>query len=65
MVSAAAGMPNFNVPPAQGKMLHLIARIAGAKRILEIGALGGYSAIWYRDVFPLQGTLLTRDHSGN
>lgn len=44
--NAAAGLPDIDVSPAQGKMLHLFARMAGATRILEIGTLGGYSTIW-------------------
>jgi predicted O-methyltransferase YrrM len=41
--NAAAGLPAHDVAPNQGKLLHLLARIQGAKRILEIGTLGGYS----------------------
>ncbi len=44
--SAAAGLPAINVTPTQGKLLHLLARLLGAKNILEIGTLGGYSTIW-------------------
>jgi predicted O-methyltransferase YrrM len=44
--SAAAGLPPINVSPTQGKLLHLLARSQRARRILEIGTLGGYSAIW-------------------
>jgi predicted O-methyltransferase YrrM len=44
--SAAAGLPAINVAPNQGKMLMLFARMLGARRILEIGTLGGYSTIW-------------------
>ena len=44
--NAAAGLPAIDVSPAQGKMLHLLARAIGARRILEIGTLGGYSTIW-------------------
>jgi predicted O-methyltransferase YrrM len=44
--SAKAGLPAINVAPNQGKMLMLFARMLGAKRILEIGTLGGYSTIW-------------------
>ena len=44
--SAAAGLPAIAVSAAQGKMLHLIALSIGARRILEVGTLGGYSAIW-------------------
>ena len=42
----AAGLPAIDVSPLQGKFLHLIARAIGARRILEIGTLGGYSTIW-------------------
>jgi predicted O-methyltransferase YrrM len=44
--SAAAGLPPIQVAPPAGKFLHLLARMSGARRILEIGTLGGYSAIW-------------------
>src|ERR1039458_10727518 len=44
--SAAAGLPPINVAPNQGKLLQLLATMQGAKNILEIGTLGGYSTIW-------------------
>lgn len=44
--NAAAGLPAIDVSPPQGKLLHLLARMAQARKILEIGALGGYSTIW-------------------
>ncbi len=44
--SSVAGLPSIQVSPNLGKLLHLLARLAGARRILEIGTLGGYSAIW-------------------
>ncbi|MQY17351.1 O-methyltransferase [Nocardia macrotermitis] len=44
--NSAAGLPAIDVSPAQGKFLHLIARSIGARRVLEIGTLGGYSTIW-------------------
>ncbi len=44
--NAAGGLPPHDVLPAQGKLLHLLARMIGARRVLEIGTLGGYSAIW-------------------
>jgi predicted O-methyltransferase YrrM len=44
--SIVAGLPAISVTPAQGKLLHLLARSIGARRILEIGTLGGYSTIW-------------------
>lgn len=44
--NADAGLPAIDVSPAQGKMLHLMARMTGARRVLEVGTLGGYSTIW-------------------
>ncbi len=44
--NAAAGLPGHDVSPAQGKLLQLLAQIQGARSILEIGTLGGYSTIW-------------------
>lgn len=57
--SAAAGLPPINVSPAQGKLLHLLARIQGTRAILEIGTLGGYSAIWLARALPADGRLVT------
>lgn len=57
--SAAAGLPEIAVSPAQGQLLHLLARLQGARRILEIGTLGGYSTIWLARALPPDGTLLT------
>jgi predicted O-methyltransferase YrrM len=55
----AAGLPTIDVSPAQGKFLHLLAKIQGAKRILEIGTLGGYSTIWLARALPPNGVLVT------
>jgi predicted O-methyltransferase YrrM len=44
--SEAADLPNHNVAPNQGKFLYLLAKMKNARRILEIGTLGGYSTIW-------------------
>ncbi len=44
--STEAGLPAINVAPNQGKLLYILARAMGAKRILEIGTLAGYSTIW-------------------
>lgn len=44
--NAAAGLPDIDVSPAQGKLLALIARVSGAARVLEVGTLGGYSTLW-------------------
>lgn len=57
--SAAAGLPTINVAPNQGKLLHLLARAQGARRVLEIGTLGGYSTIWLARALPPGGRLLT------
>ena len=54
-----AGMPEINVTPNQGKLLHLLARLGGAKRILEIGTLGGYSTIWLARALPEEGRLIS------
>ena len=57
--SAAAGLPPINVAPTQGKLLHLLARMVNARAILEIGTLGGYSAIWLARALPPGGRLVT------
>ncbi|WP_166141763.1 O-methyltransferase [Methylosinus sp. RM1] len=57
--NAAAGLPAIDVSPPQGKLLHLLARSIGAKRILEVGALGGYSTIWLARALPEGGRLVT------
>jgi predicted O-methyltransferase YrrM len=57
--SEAAGLPSIQVAPNQGKLLNLLARAIGAKRILEIGTLGGYSTIWLARALPAGGKLLT------
>jgi len=58
--SADAGLPAINVSPAQGKFLHLLTRIHGARTILEIGTLGGYSTIWLaRGMLPAGGKVVT------
>jgi predicted O-methyltransferase YrrM len=57
--NVAAGLPTIDVAPNQGKLLHLLARIQGAKRVLEIGTLGGYSTIWLARALPSDGRLVT------
>lgn len=57
--SDAAGLPAINVAPNQGKLLQLLATIRGARRILEVGTLGGYSTIWLARALPPGGTLVT------
>jgi predicted O-methyltransferase YrrM len=57
--SAEAGLPAINVAPTQGKLLNLLARLQGARAILEIGTLGGYSTIWLARALPADGRLIT------
>jgi predicted O-methyltransferase YrrM len=57
--SAAAGLPSINVTPNLGKLLHLLARVQGARTILEVGTLGGYSTIWLARALPTGGRLIT------
>lgn len=57
--NACAGLPAIDVAPSQGKLLHLLARVQGARRILEIGTLGGYSTIWLARALPSDGQLIT------
>jgi predicted O-methyltransferase YrrM len=57
--SKAAGLPAISVSPAQGKLLHLLARVQGAHSILELGTLGGYSTIWLARALPPEGHLLS------
>ncbi len=57
--SAAAKLPEIAVTPSQGKMLHLLAKMRGARKILEIGTLGGYSTIWLARALPKDGLLVT------
>jgi predicted O-methyltransferase YrrM len=57
--TAAAGMPMIAVSASQGKWLHLLARAIGARRILEVGTLGGYSAIWLASALPADGRLVS------
>jgi predicted O-methyltransferase YrrM/uncharacterized damage-inducible protein DinB len=57
--AAHAGLPEIAVAPAQGRLLEVLARAIGARRILEIGTLAGYSAIWLARALPADGTLVT------
>jgi len=57
--SVAAGLPAYAVSPTQGKLLYLLAQIQGARNILEIGTLGGYSTIWLARALQPGGQLLT------
>lgn len=57
--STQAGLPPIAVSPNQGKLLQLIARVQGARTILELGTLGGYSTIWLARALPAEGRLVT------
>ena len=54
-----AGLPAIQVSAGQGKFLYLLAKLVGARRILEVGTLGGYSAIWLARALPPEGKLIT------
>src|SRR3954468_6429556 len=57
--AAAAGLLKHEVSPPQGKLLHLLARMIGARSILELGTLGGYSTIWLARALPPDGRIVT------
>ena len=57
--AAAAGLPTINISPNEGKLLYLIAKMSRAKRMLEIGTLGGYSTTWLARALPVDGKLIT------
>jgi predicted O-methyltransferase YrrM len=61
--SSAAGLPAISVSPSQGKMLMLLARLAGAAQILEVGTLGGYSSIWMARALPPGGRLISLEYN--
>jgi predicted O-methyltransferase YrrM len=60
--SKAAGLPAINLSANQGKLLHLLAKATGAKTILEVGTLGGYSTIWLARALPAGGKLVTLEY---
>ena len=61
--NAAAGLPSIDVSAPQGKLIHLLARMTGARKALEIGTLGGYSTIWLASALPDGGRLITLERS--
>lgn len=61
--SEAAGLPDINVTAGQGKLLQLLARVQGARRVLEIGTLGGYSTIWLARALPADGHAVSLEYS--
>lgn len=60
--NAAAGLRPIDVSAAQGKFLHLLVRMTGARRVLEVGTLGGYSTIWMAKALPADGALVTLEY---
>jgi predicted O-methyltransferase YrrM len=60
--SDAAGLPPIAVSPLQGKLLQLLAQVQGARHILEIGTLGGYSTIWLGRALPADGRLISLEY---
>jgi caffeoyl-CoA O-methyltransferase len=58
-VSFDAGLPDIAISAAEGKFLHVLARVVNAQRILEIGTLGGYSTIWLARALPPHGRVIT------
>ena len=61
----ASGIPSISVSPNQGKFLHILARLCQAKKILEVGTLGGYSTIWMARALPENGKLITLEIDSN
>ncbi|MGH9107599.1 MAG: O-methyltransferase, partial [Acidimicrobiales bacterium] len=59
LASQQAALPAINVSPLQGRFLHVLARLMGARRVLEVGTLGGYSAIWLGRALPAGGRLVS------
>ncbi|WP_027801461.1 O-methyltransferase [Paraburkholderia dilworthii] len=57
--STEAGLPSINVAPNQGKLLYLLAKLRGARRILEVSTLGGYSTIWLARALPPGGQIIS------
>ena len=57
--NAKAGLPAIDVSPNQGRLLQLLVRMCGARRVLEIGTLGGYSTMWIGRGLPEDGTIVT------
>lgn len=53
------GLPEISISPSQGKLLQMLARLAGARRILEVGTLGGTSAIWLARALPADGKMIS------
>lgn len=57
------GLPSINVSANEGKLLYLLAKLSGAKKVLEIGTLGGYSTIWLARALPADGRVLSLEYA--
>ena len=62
--TAAAGLPAIQVSPLQGKLLYILATAVGARRVLEVGTLGGYSTLWLARALPRDGRLVSLELDG-
>jgi predicted O-methyltransferase YrrM len=60
--NVAAGLPAIDVSPAQGQFLELLVRITRARKVLEVGTLGGYSTIWMARALPPDGLIVTLEY---
>ena len=63
--ATVAGLPEIHVSPNEGKLLYLLAKLSGAKRVLEIGLLGGYSTIWLARAIAPKGHLVSLELDEN
>jgi predicted O-methyltransferase YrrM len=54
-----SGLPPISISPDEGRLLQVLVHAVGARRVLEVGTLGGYSAIWMARALPPGGSLLT------
>ena len=59
LASSQAGLPKISIDRTEGKLLQVLLRAAGAHRVLELGTLGGYSAVWMARALPEDGLLIT------
>lgn len=62
--TAERGLPQINLQPGEGRMIQVLVMMSGARRVIEIGTLAGYSAIWIARGLPLDGRLITIEKSG-
>ncbi|NEU31245.1 O-methyltransferase [bacterium LRH843] len=65
IANSEANLPAIDVSPNQGKLLYLLAKLRGAKNILEIGTLGGYSTVWLGRALPEDGQVITLEFNSN